>query len=220
MADQGSSSEAINLISLSLKPDWATELVVSPWIWGFLSLLIIGLIFLRYLAHGSILRRGFEIDSAELGVGDSKLTFRPNINDKTVAYKIWVELSTRKIGLEIDFDHDVISEIYDSWYAFFAVTRELIKDIPVSKVREKSTKKVINLSIDVLNLGLRPHLTKWQARFRRWYTYKIDQDVEAKLHPQDIQKEFASYDELVEDMKRVNSKLIAYRVKMDQLVHT
>jgi hypothetical protein len=76
-------------------------------------------------------------------------------------------LSTRKIGLQIDLKQDVIVEIYDSWHNFFTITRELIKDIPVSKVQAPSTRKIITLSVNLLNEGLRPHLTTWQARFRR-----------------------------------------------------
>ncbi len=72
-------------------------------------------------------------------------------------------------GLKIDPDDDVTNEIYNSWYEFFVVTRKLVKDDPAVKVRQDSTRKIIQLSIKVLNIGLRPHLTKWQARFRRWY---------------------------------------------------
>jgi hypothetical protein len=141
------------------------------------------------------------------------------MGDRAVAYKIWVELSTRKIGLPIDFDHDVIAEVYDSWYSFFAITRELIKDVPVSRVRNETTKKIINLSIDVLNQGLRPHLTQWQARFRHWYELQLSKDPDGDVHPQDIQKRFPAHDELVKSMREVNARLIRYRERMDELVH-
>jgi hypothetical protein len=160
----------------------------------------------------------FTIDEAEFGFGDQKIKFKPNDLDRTVAYRIWVELSTRKIGLEIDPDHDVIDEIYDSWFTFFGVTRELIKEVPVSRVRNDSTTKIIKLSISVLNEGLRPHLTKWQARFRRWYKVQLERDAEATLHPQDIQKSFPQYQELVSDMLEVNKRLIRYRSQMRALV--
>jgi len=162
--------------------------------------------------------RAFEIDEAEFGLGDQKVKIRPNDIDRQIAYKIWVELSTRKVGLEIDLDNDVISEIYDSWYSFFSVTRELIKDVPVSKFRRKDTERIIALSIDVLNSGIRPHLTKWQARFRRWYKFQLANDENADLHPQDIQKKFPDYEELKKDIMAVNKNLIGYREKMYQLV--
>lgn len=162
--------------------------------------------------------RSYEIDEAEFGLGNQKLKIRPNDIDRQIAYKIWVELSTRKVGLEIDLDNDVISEIYDSWYSFFSVTRELIKDVPVSKFRRKDTERIIALSIDVLNSGIRPHLTKWQARFRRWYEFQLQKEENSDFHPQDIQKKFSDYEELKTDILAVNKNLIGYRKKMYQLV--
>ena len=162
--------------------------------------------------------RSFEIDEAQFGLGEQKLTLRPNQTDRQIAYKIWVELSTRKIGLPIDLDDDVVAEVYDSWYNFFSVTRELIKDVPVSKFRRKDTEKIIKLSIEVLNTGIRPHLTKWQARFRRWYESALRLEEHSDVPPQDIQKNFPQYDELQADLERVNQHLIRYREKMYELV--
>lgn len=160
----------------------------------------------------------FEIDKTEMGLGSTKVSFKPNREDQQIAYKIWVELSTRKIGIPIDLEHDVISEIYDSWYGFFSVTRELIKDIPVSKVKYKSTQKVIQLSIDVLNEGLRPHLTTWQARFRHWYDRQLESKNEEDIDPQFIQRKYPKFDDLKDDLLEVNKRLIRYREKMRELV--
>ena len=51
-----------------------------------------------------------------------------------VRIELWVELNTRKIGLEFDQENDVIVEVYDSWYEYFRVARELIKDLPIEKI--------------------------------------------------------------------------------------
>lgn len=182
-----------------------------------LVVLLIAAIAARHFLHDRFLK-DFEIEAAEMGLGDQKITFKANELDRTVAYRIWVELSTRKIGLPIDADHDVIAEIYDSWYDFFSVTRELVKDVPITKLRYDSTRKIVHLSIEVLNTGLRPHLTRWQARFRRWYDYQLTLDKEAKLHPQQIQQNFPDYEDLVRDMLAINARLMAYRSKMYQLV--
>jgi len=160
----------------------------------------------------------FEIDEAELGIGKHKIKLSPNQTDREIAYKIWVELSTRKIGLPIDLEHDVIEEVYDLWYAFFGITRELIKTVPVQKLHRDGTARIVNLSIDVLNEGLRPHLTKWQARFRRWYSQQIREGGElAHLTPQEIQRRFSDFQALSTDLRIVNERLIAYRKKMRAL---
>lgn len=187
----------------------------------FLGILIgIGVIF---TLSKIVISRGwwgsrFEIDEAQFGIGDQRITIRPNDLDRQIAYKIWVELSTRKVGLPLDLENDVISEVYDSWYSFFSVTRELVKDVPVSRFRRKDTEQIIKLSIDVLNTGIRPHLTRWQARFRRWYERELEISDNASLCPQEIQEGFPDFEALKSDILMVNQNLIGYRRKMYELV--
>ena len=204
-----------DILSIVLADDWTLSIDVAtiPLVIG-LFIVVVALVAWRLWSSRRI--SDFEIDGAEIGVGDLKMKFKPNDTDRQIAYSIWVELSTRKIGLPIDPENDVISEIYNSWYDFFGVTRDLVKTIPVSKVRHDSTGKIIKLSIKVLNEGLRPHLTKWQARYRRWYEHQIKDHFDKS--PQEIQKEFPEYDALRADLLAVNNRLIKYREKMNELV--
>ena len=183
-------------------------------------LIIVGLVLgIRWVLKllGKYTGSDFEIDEAEMGLGQHKLKFKPNREDRQIAYKIWVELSTRKIGLPIDLTNDVISEIYDSWYNFFSITRELIKDIPVSKLKQPSTTKIIDLSVSVLNEGLRPHLTQWQARFRHWYDAQL-KDAKGDIDPQSIQTKYTHFAELEKDLTVVNNRLMNYRESMKRLI--
>ena len=164
--------------------------------------------------RGWMYYRSFELNYAEFGLGNTKVSFSPNRMDRQIAYAIWVELSTRKIGLEIDPEHDVISEVYDSWYTFFGVTRDLIKEVPAHKLRNKSTRAIVRTSVQVLNLGVRPHLTHWQARYRRWFDAVDPQDTG---EPQMIQRKFPKYDELLADLLTINARLIRYRKVMYEL---
>ena len=210
-------SNSIHIISLALDKDYNFLLNINIWIiitFIFLSCFI--LLVKRVL--GRVWGQHFEIDNTEVGIGSGKISFKPNFKDQQIGYSIWVELSTRKIGLPIDLSHDVISEIYDSWHDFFSVTRELIKDIPVNKVRASSTQKIIRLSIDVLNEGLRPHLTKWQSRFRYWYKKELDKNGINDPDPQAIQARYPQFQELTKDLLIVNQKLVKYREKMQELV--
>jgi hypothetical protein len=201
--------------------DWLFSLTLSAWVVVAIVVISIILLIWRYWAGGFAFK-SFEIDQADIGIGSQKFSFKPNMTDKQVAYAIWVELSTRKIGLPIDFDNDVVSEIYDSWHGFFTVTRDLVKGIPAQKVRRDSTQKIIRLSIEVLNEGLRPHLTRWQARFRHWYDRELrkydEGNGEEVLDPQLIQEKFPNFEELKKDMEQVNQSLIKYRNQMYRLV--
>ena len=153
-------------------------------------------------------RRSISVDQASIGIGNSSITLKLNKKDQEIAYKLWVELSTRKIGLPYDEDNDVIAEVYDSWYSFFKIARDLLKDIPVERLAYSG--ELVELTQMVLNDGLRPHLTKWQARYRKWEK----QASEKEGTPQDIQKSYPEYVELIEDLRKTNQKMINYKELM------
>lgn len=207
-----------DLLSVILKPDFSLSVNVSWVVIGLFLFLVVVVFLARFAFGGWPWRRGYQIDEVALGVGKNSIKIKPNDVDRQIAYKIWVELSTRKIGLPIDLNDDVVVEIYNSWYNFFSVTRELIKDVPVSKFKRKDTEGIIRLSINVLNEGIRPHLTKWQARFRRWYESALDSPDYKESTPQDIQREYFDFPLLEKDILEVNEKLIEYRKKMYQIV--
>lgn len=210
-------SESLSLIKLLIDSDFRLTLEISPWVFGLVIGILVAVLIIRWLLSRAGMA-DYEIDEAEFGIGDQKIKLRPNIVDKQIAYKIWVELSTRKIGLPIELDNDVISEVYESWFSFFSVTRELIKDVPVSKFQRKETEMIIRLSIDVLNHGLRPHLTKWQARYRRWYEHELSASDNHDVEPQALQKKYPRYDELSTDLLAVNKRLMGYRSKMYRII--
>ena len=204
-----------DLILIQLNENFGLIVRLDASILGLILALMVAMVCIWYFKSELLRRaRSFEIEEAALGLGSQKIVLRPNEHDRQIAYKIWVELSTRKIGLEIDLEDDVIYEIYDSWYSFFAVTRELLKDVPASKFSRSETKEIIDLTIRVLNEGMRPHLTKWQARFRRWYRQEMERDGNEMWSPQQIQKKYHDFEALSSDLIEVNNRLIAFRNQM------
>lgn len=175
-----------------------------------LIIAVLGII--RVFRNRLLFQKNIEIDSAEIGIQGQKLKIKPNYTNIDIAYKIWVELNTRKIGLSIDFENDVIVEVYKSWYQFFGLTRDLIKGIPAFKLRnDKHSKELIEISTKILNEGLRPHLTMWQAKFYKWYDSALTNEDYKTLTPQQLQKEYEYYDQLKSDMIRINENLINYK---------
>lgn len=201
----------MDLFKLSF--DDKCNLVLSThWIF-YSALIILAIIWAsKALKNKLMFHKNIEIDSAKIGVRGQKIKIKPNYTNVDIAYKIWVELNTRKIGLEIDFEEDVIVEIYKSWYQFFGITRELIKGLPATKIRnDKSTKELIELSTKILNEGLRPHLTSWQAKFHKWYDMATADNNNKNLTPQQVQQNYDEYEALKDDMKRINNHLINYK---------
>lgn len=205
-----------NLADIALQSDWSVAVHVTPLVVGLVFGGVLLILAIR-LFRGGFHLKNFELDEAEFGIGDHKVKLRPNYADRQLAYAIWVELSTRKVGLPIDLKQDVISDVYHSWYEFFAITRELVKNMPVSRLSRDSTYKVVRLSIELLNEGLRPHLTRWRAIFQRWYDQQLASAANADISPQNIQEKFADFAELEKDLLTVNKRLIAYRNKMHEL---
>jgi hypothetical protein len=158
-------------------------------------------------------KRKIYINEVQLGIGSNNhIKFKYSNKDKQIAYQLWVEINTRKIGLEFKEGKDVIIEVYNSWYEFFRLTRNHIKDIPIESINTKEFEHgLVALSTKVLNIGLRPHLTTWQAKFRRWYDVKAKSEEYREIEPQKIQKDYPYYEELIDDIKKVNNRMIEYR---------
>lgn len=202
----------MDIIKVFIDTGWNVNIVISILV-VIIIIVVIGLwVLWKFSKNGRASSKDYEINEASIGIGSQTIKIKPNYEDMQIAYKLWVELSTRKIGLPINFENDVIVEIYNSWYEFFKLTRELIKEIPVSKVRKKeSTRDIVRIAIEVLNEGLRPHLTKWQAKFRKWYEFESTKEENRELPPQQVQRKFPGYELLTKEMQEVNKRLIEYR---------
>ena len=124
---------------------------------------------------------------------------------------------TRKVGLLFEEDKDVIVEVYNSWYSLFGIIRDLLKKIEPRK-KDKDLEKLENILIKTLNFGLRPHLTKWQAKYRRWYNQEIEKEVNSQLSPQEIQKKYKRYNELITDLKETNKQMVQFAEELKKLV--
>ena len=211
---QSTEQTGVPLFSFLISDDLSVSVELGHWVLPAI-LAVIAMVPIWLWFRGKTDLGSFELDSAGIGIGDTNVSFKPNRTDRQIAYGIWVELSTRKVGLEIDPEHDVISEVYDSWYSFFGVTRDLIKEVPAHKLRSRGTRAIVRASVQVMNEGLRPHLTQWQARYRRWYEKTLkDCDI---TDPQSIQQKFPKYDDLMSDLLAINAKLIEYRKAMYEL---
>lgn len=128
-----------------------------------------------------------------------------------IAWKLYIQLKTRKAAIPVDPDKDIIVEVYDSWYELFKTTRDYLLELSTKDLQNNDDAiKTVDLSLGVLNSGLRPHLTEWQGKYRKWYEEELEKPENKGLAPQEIQKKYPHYKELKEDMLKVNKGLIAY----------
>lgn len=202
-----------DLLTVNIK-DGSLIFTVSLWVLAFAGLTVFLLIFWRKITGY------FKSDiTLKLKLGSvAEVTIKPNYQVKQIAHKVWVELNTRKAGLPIDKDNDVISDIYKSWYELFGEIRTLARDIPASKLNDPNTRKLVELLITTLNEGLRPHLTRWRAKYEWWYEDAISKSKRDELTPQALQSQYPEYKELVKDMMQINGQLVEYTKEIKKLV--
>ena len=185
------------------------------------SILIILIVIVIYFIYGTIkffLKKKFKIVTMNINIANiGSVSIEKNRDISKIAHKAWVEIMTRKVGLLFEEDKDVIVEVYNSWYALFGIIRELLKEIEPMK-KDAEIEKLEDILIKTLNYGLRPHLTKWQAKFRRWYEQEIGIEENQKLSPQEIQRKYDKYDELVEDLKKTNKQMVQFAKELRKLI--
>lgn len=133
------------------------------------------------------------------------ITYESSTEDRVLAWKMYVQLTTRKAALPFDESQDVVADVHSSLYELFQVTRELLSGMPLTDIERP--KGVAELILRTLNGGLRPHLTLWNASYTRWWEQQLSDQTQNGKTPQEVQQQYPKYKELVEDLKRTNTGL-------------
>jgi hypothetical protein len=180
----------------------ASHLLREFHLWSFIigvvaSALILWLIFTRRARAQSM--------SINIPFGLGSATFDLTPKDRVAAWKLHVQLVTRKAALPFDREHDVIADVLSSLFDLFQVARELLLEMPPSDSSDQ--RGVAGLMVRVLNDGIRPTLTHWQADYRRWWEARLAEHENVSRSPQQIQREYPQYSQLVDELTRMNMEL-------------
>jgi hypothetical protein len=152
--------------------------------------------------------------------GLGQIEICPSDDVAQLAHTAWVELRSRKAAMPFDEDNDVIVEVYNSYYDLFKALRELAKTVPVDAMEGgRSEPLLAEIILRALNDGLRPHLTIWQAKFRRWYEAELADDESKNLSPQQIQRRFPEYNLLIADLRQVSAGMSRFTEALRQIAH-
>ncbi len=202
------------IIKIYFSDNYSLNIEFGPIILAVIVIFIVILNFDLFSKKRWGFKHDVELNVSLGGIGGVKI--KPNHELEQVAHRAWTELITRKAGLPFDLENDVIVEVYNSWHVLFGEIRNLVKEIPAGQIKDENTQKLINLLVDSLNKGLRPHLTRWQAKFRKWY------DNEVKKHddktPQEIQRIYPLYNDLIHDLVVVNQQIVSYTNELKKLI--
>ncbi len=206
------------IIDVSFNCEKPALIIESNW---FIIGIILLILILAYLIKKTFYKR---VNWKEMEIeisGSPKLKFKVERNDDNlyIANRIHIELTTRKAAIPIDENNDVIEEVYDSWYKLFGIIRDEIKSVPGKYLKDHDpTSALIGLTRKILNDAMRPHLTEHQAKFRKWLEIAKQDIANKDLSPQDLQKKYPDFTNLVSSMKLVNQTLINYAGELDKLI--
>jgi hypothetical protein len=215
MKDTTTTTEIVRLTFDNSKPSLTIE---SDWL---ILAIVVAVLLLAYLIKRNF-SKWFNWQEMEVEIsGSPKIKFKVERNNENlyIANRIYIELTTRKAAIPIDENNDVIEDVYYSWYKLFGIIREEIKSVPGKYLKDHDpTSALIGLTRKILNDAMRPHLTEHQAKFRKWIATAKEEPTNKTLTPQDLQKKYPNYTNLVTSMKLVNSTLIDYADQLDKLI--
>ncbi|MCC7331926.1 MAG: hypothetical protein IT232_04880 [Flavobacteriales bacterium] len=207
-----------DIFSISLEAHQPAITITSNW-WfvGVVAVLIIVYFLLKKRCSKLAKWQSLEVEIS----GTPKITYKVerNYENLYIANRIHIELTTRKAAIPIDENHDSIEEVYNSWYKLFNIIRDEIKTVPGKYLKDHDpTEALVGLTRKILNDGLRPHLTEHQAKFRKWLDNAKTEHKYKDLSPQEIQKQYPDFENLVKSMKEVNTVLANYANELDKLI--
>ncbi len=134
--------------------------------------------------------------------GVVKLGGKLSEQDRQCAWQLYTEIVTRvavsgkrRDETSSDFSGEIIAESLASLHSFFQEARQIMKEFPVGKLKEKNQDHLGMLIHDLLADVLRPFLERWQADYRAWW----EQQDRTGHSWFDIQKTYPKYSELLED---------------------
>jgi hypothetical protein len=185
---------------------WVVSSCAYVWEWFSSGKFWVGVLIPTFLVIVFGLRK-FTSNSVSVGLpfGLGSRTYDTTPADRIVAWKLYVQLSTRKAALPFDEENDVIGEVYDSLYKLFETTRELLIALPPREFQRENG--VASLMLRVMNDGVRPHLTQWQFKYRKWWEEAVVATENRSKSPQEIQRQYPYYIALVADLKKTNTEL-------------
>jgi hypothetical protein len=138
---------------------------------------------------------------------------------RQIAFRVLALLTTHQIVRGVDFEHDDLIKVYDSSHQLFLRIRELAGELPVPAPDEtQESIRPFKLFESLLNDGIRPHLTIWQSRFRKWYEENRNQKEFRSLEPQQMQRRYPRYAELKTHLEQTSTRLQEFQAELERWV--
>jgi len=97
----------------------------------------------------------WDMTSLKINAPFLEMEWKPQDEDKTAAWELYIELLTRIATQPLDSEHGDEKTALDSVYSLFSITRQVLKN------NTRSCTEFTKIAIIVLNQIVRPFTAKW-----------------------------------------------------------
>jgi len=171
------------------------------------TFITLGVIALLGLLAIFVLRRApkFKVKtvSTSLPFGLGQVELESDDAMRRAAWALYVELTTRITTQTLENDQGLLREALNSLYSLFASTREILREAGPDV--GTSLESVGGIAIAVLNVGLRPFLTKWHPALSAWEAQRP-----INVGPKEHEKNWSEEPQLRNELKLLRENLEQY----------
>ncbi len=99
--------------------------------------------------------------------------------DQEIAWKIYIELITRISSNDLEENSGILREALSSLHEAFKALRDILKNSSVELAKQPTkldSLTVLSLTLIIMNLNLRPFLSKWHPLLLEWESKKANED--------------------------------------------
>ena len=140
-----------------------------------------------------------------------KITFVPDDAQKIAAWELYVELTTRISVQELKDDEGLVREALSSLYSLFNITRGILRKAGPG-VAKNGSNSLGAVAIAVLNVGMRPFLSKWHPILQTYEAQRKD-----GVSPREHEDAWDQIGEIRQELKILRGELAVYALALEQI---
>jgi len=140
-----------------------------------------------------------------------KITLVPDTAQQQAAWELYVELTTRVAVQELKEDEGLVREALSSLYSLFNISRGILRKAG-PEVAKGGVNSLGAVAIAVLNVGLRPFLSKWHPILQ---TYE-EQRPEG-VSPREHEDKWDRIGEVRKELNELREELSIYAAALAQI---
>ncbi|MFE9804521.1 hypothetical protein [Streptomyces goshikiensis] len=147
-------------------------------------------------------------------VGEISGVWEPVDAEREAAWELYVELATRISVVELGEDEGLLREALSSLYTVFGTTREILRRYGPSVAPRVAPGHVTFglLAVNVLNLSIRPLLTRWHPLLTAHEARRGDQ-----VDPVGHERRWARAEELRREIEQVRQVLLSLAQALNEV---